>query len=704
MARRKAKGDGGGGGGGAFSSITGTPTEVAYFDATTGNGTSNPAFWVDETTGFDLFVYDNAPPTITYGVINSSGVTGIDDLTYAGTFTGADTGLVSTLYTVTMGKSDAFTWTSNQGGSGGSTAPVTGFALDNGITIDLPSTGYNETDVWTFQIEVISNEVGSVYTKTLKLISTGDTGTIDISSPASASYGLVLPPAQGASGETLINDGSGNMSWGSGVFLLDTTGPGGFGNIYSSDSGFVPGTSDAVFIAGEQAGMGATGDFTGSQWIGLGAGSSSIDAAYSVFIGAGAGGSAENANGAVFIGSATGDFAIDAFDSVFIGGGAGQDSNNSSSSNFLGVNAGSTSDGVANNYLGAYSGQDATGNYNNFLGFETGRNATGAENSFFAQRDAGRDSVGADHSIFIGENSGKNSDGAQYSNFLGFGSGQLSVDVSNANVFGRSAGYDSEDSQNVNWFGQNAGYQAFGASNTNFFGQGAGYQANNSSNAIAIGAGAGALIDGARNAIFLGAQAGYLDTVDNTGSSDDYSIAIGGLSSTGGFSNSIALGGRATNTATNQLMLGSSTRPINEITLNGNSDDNIITYTKKITSIPSAVNAMNTTPILTGITAPSGYAVQILDVYGGVTYNTTPYATNTGVNIAFSTAPTQSVWQNANIIGGTTSEIRRFSKTTGSGAEVVIPNDELVITNIVGDPTAGDSDLNVYITYKIIKL
>lgn len=126
--------------------------------------------------------------------------------------------------------------------------------------------------------------------------------------------------------------------------------------------------------------------------------------------------------------------------------------------------------------------------------------------------------------------------------------------------------------------------------------------------------------------------------------------------------------------------------------------------TVKTTLSSSDVLSMGSTPIIPTMTVPSGYMVQITEVCGRVNYNTTPYATNTTINIVFSTAVGQSVWQNANLLPGTSTEIRRFVKTSGSGAEVIIPNDVLVITCTAGNPTAGDSTVDVWITYELIKL
>lgn len=96
------------------------------------------------------------------------------------------------------------------------------------------------------------------------------------------------------------------------------------------------------------------------------------------------------------------------------------------------------------------------------------------------------------------------------------------------------------------FLGQDTGANAISANYSNFLGHQAGYNALYASNSI-----------------FIGQQAGYNDSVVNTSNSNDFSILIGKSTSTGGFKNSIAIGGSSTNTSSNQFMIGSSTRPIN---------------------------------------------------------------------------------------------------------------------------------------------
>jgi hypothetical protein len=141
--------------------------------------------------------------------------------------------------------------------------------------------------------------------------------------------------------------------------------------------------------------------------------------------------------------------------------------------------------------------------------------------------------------------------------FFGENSGSSATSASNSNFLGNSAGYQATSASGSNFFGYQSGYQATNANNSNFFGYQSGYQATNADNSVFFGYQAGYSAENASDAIFIGESAGANDTVDN--STGGYSILLGPDTSTGGFSNSIAIARGATNTASNQLVIGSST-------------------------------------------------------------------------------------------------------------------------------------------------
>jgi hypothetical protein len=219
-----------------------------------------------------------------------------------------------------------------------------------------------------------------------------------------------------------------------------------------------------------------------------------------------------------------------------------------------GLDAGNSATSASHsNFIGIYAGGGATNaNNSNFFGYSAGQNATNAYNSNFLGGNAGYQATNANNSNFIGGAAGSQATNASYSNFLGSGAGSSATIASYSNFLGSGAGSSATNANNSNFLGSQTGYNATNAYGSNFLGPLAGYQATNASNSI-----------------FIGRNSGDSDTVDNTTNPDDFSILLGNYTSTGGFENSIALGQRATNTSSNQFMIGSTTRPIDETKIIG---------------------------------------------------------------------------------------------------------------------------------------
>jgi hypothetical protein len=112
-----------------------------------------------------------------------------------------------------------------------------------------------------------------------------------------------------------------------------------------------------------------------------------------------------------------------------------------------------------------------------------------------------------------------------------------------------------------------------GISSNNFIGSSSGFNSSSTGNSIFIGGFSGAVRTSpargsinASNSIFIGREAGSQTTdtaLNNSFFSTDSSILVGDYSSTGGFSNSIAIGKNAVNTAANQFLVGSSYTQLN---------------------------------------------------------------------------------------------------------------------------------------------
>jgi hypothetical protein len=236
-----------------------------------------------------------------------------------------------------------------------------------------------------------------------------------------------------------------------------------------------------------------------------------------------AGLSASYAHHSNFVGDGAGNQAVYAVYSNFVGAGAGNQAANANNSNFIGTQAGEAATNAENS---------------NFIGIWAGINAAEASFSNFMGNSAGINAVSATNSNFFGAGAGSQATNAHSSNFIGMGSGNWAVNAYESNFIGVSAGSEATEANNSNFIGFAAGQNSVSASYSNFIGRWCGVNAPK-----------------ANNSIFIGYSAGYADIVDNSviGKS---SILIGDFTSTGGNSNSIAIGQGVQNTLPEQVSIG----------------------------------------------------------------------------------------------------------------------------------------------------
>ena len=192
----------------------------------------------------------------------------------------------------------------------------------------------------------------------------------------------------------------------------------------------------------------------------------------------------------------------------------------------------------------------------------------GVTNETWLGSSAGNGSASTDETVFLGLSAGGSALNAHDSNFIGSHAGEGATDAAASTFIGYYAGQTATEAYYANFIGWNAGAGATNANGSTFLGVRAGKDAVNASGSYFVGQDTGRLATNASNSIFIGEAAGYADTVDNT-SNGGFSILIGGGTSTGGFSDSIALGAGATNTASNQLMVGSAGSPVNDLVITG---------------------------------------------------------------------------------------------------------------------------------------
>ena len=348
---------------------------------------------------------------------------------------------------------------------------------------------------------------------------------------------------------------------------------------------------------GQSSGYGATNAYN-SNFFGFNAGYGATNAIRSNFIGQDAGNGATDASNSNFFGLGSGNSATNALRSNFFGMNSGVGAANAANSIFIGTNAGAndavnntaTYDDAAtfantsilighNTSTGGFSNSIAFGAYATntaanqlqigstsrfirsvFIGDSKG--TASVNDTFFVGRGAGSNATNASFSIFLGQGSGQNATSATGSSFIGRSAGSNATNASNSSFIGLNAGLNATGASSSNFMGRNAGSSASAASEATFIGNNAGRDATNAAYSTFLGTGAGFGAINARNSIIIGAGAGQDSVLNNTGNSLDYSIIIGNAATADGFSNSIALGAYATNTASNQFMIGSTTRTI----------------------------------------------------------------------------------------------------------------------------------------------
>jgi hypothetical protein len=100
----------------------------------------------------------------------------------------------------------------------------------------------------------------------------------------------------------------------------------------------------------------------------------------------------------------------------------------------------------------------------------------------------------------------------------------------------------------------------------------------------------------------------------------------------------------------------------------------------------------------------AGYAIEVISANVLMTYNTTAYATNTNIIIKNSGATDEQF--GAAILNATVNMQKKLQEVTTSTATdtQIIENTSLQVSVKTGNPTAGDSDITIYVTYRIIEL
>ncbi len=534
--------------------------------------------------------------------------------------------------TITVTTSDTFRYDEANGAFGFLTITGGPQALPNDLHIQFgSSTGHNVGQNWNIIFQTFPGPtIGTVLSNTFKLSNGTDALSLIAPDAGGGNYSLKFPSGQGNSGDVLVNDGAGNLSW---------QAPSGGGSLIGSTSGI---TSSL------------TPGRTTETWLGQDAGTGGASTNNTVFIGIGAGAGATSAEDSFFVGQQSGSNATNAAHSIFIGYQSGQNDHvdnlttpgtsiligdntstgrcgHSGCSNSIAIGNMATNT-MTNQFLVApsynkwqiagvdyvwpgsqasTSNQVLTNNGSGNLSWSSPAVAIGTTGHalytiYTPILNAGQGgTLGPDEgfNIIFGTRAGLGATHAGFDVFLGATAGQNATYAVGSNFIGLAAGYGATNASYSEFIGHNTGNNAVAASNSIFLGQDAG-------NGAATAA----------NSIFLGQGAGMNDSVNNTAYFDDFttfahtSIAIGHNASPNGNSDSIALGAYATNTAPNQFMIGSSNRPIYEMDIVDGTNTCLINTT-------SGLNCTSDERLKTNITDLPTNTLDTLGKVRTVTYN-----------------------------------------------------------------------------------
>jgi hypothetical protein len=85
-----------------------------------------------------------------------------------------------------------------------------------------------------------------------------------------------------------------------------------------------------------------------------------------------------------------------------------------------------------------------------------------------------------------------------------------------------------------------------------------------------------------------------------------------------------------------------------------------------------------------------------------IDFNTTAYATNTFIQLIVNGATTAQY--GGGILNATVATTKKLPEisTTSSTTTQLITNAALQVSTLIGNPTAGDSDITVYVNYRLI--
>jgi hypothetical protein len=136
----------------------------------------------------------------------------------------------------------------------------------------------------------------------------------------------------------------------------------------------------------------------------------------------------------------------------------------------------------------------------------------------------------------------------------------------------------------------------------------------------------------------------------------------------------------------------------------GDSGIECIQGTAKLTIATADVLTLNSTPLTIVAAQGVGTVIQVISASVKIDFNTTPYATN--IQLQIISSGSVKAQHSQNVLDASVSTVRFLAEQAATVATdtQLLENADLQVAVRTGNPTAGDSDITVYVTYRIITL
>ena len=120
----------------------------------------------------------------------------------------------------------------------------------------------------------------------------------------------------------------------------------------------------------------------------------------------------------------------------------------------------------------------------------------------------------------------------------------------------------------------------------------------------------------------------------------------------------------------------------------------------ELTIASADVLTLNSTPLII-VSAVSGYAIEVVSASRKLDFNTTAYATNTDLQLITSGATSVQAQARINSSVSNTMCIDKSTPALATSTQI-LANADLLVKVGTGNPTAGDSDITIYVHYRLI--